>query len=80
MKLVFSKNEQSEILVKNKSGNKKTDFSYIDLIQELIKTKELDDPELEGDFTDAEKESIRSMVTHINREVADFYSEEEEPG
>ena len=78
MKLVFSKNEELEVSVHKKSGNIKSNFSYVDMIKDLIKTQKLDTPELEGEFTEAEKGSISSMVEHINDEVANFYSEENE--
>ncbi len=78
MKLVFRKNEELEISVHKKSGDSNIEFSYIDMIKELISTQKLDAPELEGEFSEAEKESISSMIEHINDEVANFYSDEDE--
>lgn len=80
MKLVFSKNKELEVSVHKKSGDSRSDFSYIDMIKGLIKTKKLDDPDLDGEFSDAEKGSINSMVKHINVEIASFYSDEDEEG
>ena len=77
MKLVFSKNEELEISVHSLSGSNKTEFNYIDMIKELIKDEKLDTPELIGEFTEAEMKSVNSMVKHINDEVANFYSDEE---
>ncbi len=78
MKLVFCKNEDLEISVfKEVSGNRE-EFSYIDMIKDLIATRELEASELEGEFSDAEINSINSMVDHINDEIAEFYSEDEE--
>lgn len=79
MKLVFSKNEELEISVHSQSGSNKAEFSYIEMIKELIKEEKLDTPELVGEFTEAEKESVNSMIKHINDEVANFYSDEENP-
>lgn len=78
MKLVFNKNEEQEISVLFKIGANTTEFSYIHMIKKLIDVKSMEEPEFEGDFSDAEKESVRSMISHINREVTEFYSEEEE--
>ncbi|MEL4401326.1 hypothetical protein AAEJ42_13700 [Shewanella algae] len=78
MKLVFSKNEKHEISVVSKDGDSETEFNYISMIKKLIDTKQLEDPEFDGDFSDSEKESVRSMINHINQEAADFYSDEEE--
>ena len=77
MKLVFTKNEALEISVHKLSDSNKTEFNYVDMIKELIKNEKLDTPELIGEFTEAEKESINSMVKHINTEVANFYSDNE---
>ncbi len=78
MKLVFSKNEELEISVHKKSGDSLSDFTYIDMIKELIREQKLDAPELDGEFSEAEKGSINSMVKHINDEVANFYADEDE--
>lgn len=79
MKLVFSKSEELEISVHKRSGDSKIEFSYIDIVKELIKTQKLDAPDLEGEFSEAEKESISSMIEHINEEASNFYSDEDEP-
>tara|TARA_R110002096_G_scaffold436045_1_gene666021 strand:- start:7013 stop:7249 length:237 start_codon:yes stop_codon:yes gene_type:complete len=78
MKLIFSKNEENVISVTRKVGDNTSEFGYVDMVKSLIKTHSLEEPEIEGEFSDAEKESITKMVEHINAEVAEFYSEEEE--
>jgi len=78
MKLVFSKNDQLEISVMQKDGSNSIEFKYVDLIKKLINVKALEEPEMIGDFSESEKESITSMVKHINSEVAEFYSKSEE--
>lgn len=77
MKLIFTKNEHSEISVMHKIGSNAEEFSYVKMIKNLISDKKLDEPELNGIFSDSEKESIISMITDINSEVEKFYSEEE---
>lgn len=78
MKLVFTKNEELEISVYKLSEGNKEDFNYIGMLKELIKEEKLDEPDLIGEFTEAEKESINSMIKHINTEVANFYSDDEQ--
>jgi len=39
------------------------------MIKYLIKHGDMEEPELEGDFTDAETSSVKSMVIHINEEL-----------
>ena len=76
MKLVFSKNEQQEISVLRRDGDNTVEFNYVDMIKSLINVKSLEEPEIDGDFSEPEKESILSMITHINTEVAEYYSED----
>ncbi len=78
MKLVFTKNEQHEISVLSKTDDGLIAFKYIDMIKILIDVKQLEEPELTGEFSDSEKESISSMINHINTEVTNFYSEYKE--
>ena len=77
MKLVFSKNDQLEITVMQKNGDTTIEFNYVDMIKKLIDAKSLEEPEMIGEFSDSEKDSIMSMIEHINAEVAEFYSEGE---
>ena len=78
MKLLFSKNDKHEISVVSKAGDSIAAFNYIDMVKQLIDLKKLEDPEFEGEFSDSEKESVLSMVGHINHEVAEFYSEDKD--
>ena len=81
MKLSFIKNEELEVSVSQKHGkhgDQHKAFNYVDMIKYLIKEKKLDEPELIGEFSDSERESISSMINHINQEVSDFYAEEDD--
>ena len=69
MKLVFRKNEKSEISVFRKVDGEEKDFSYVEMIKVLIDAGALEDPEIAGEFTEAEKKSISSMVSFINDEL-----------
>jgi hypothetical protein len=70
VKLVFRKNEASEISVFRKVSDAEQAFSYIDMIKDLIETRKMEEPEVLGAFTDAEKGSIKSMTTLINKSIA----------
>lgn len=70
MKLVFKKNEDSQISVFRKVDDAERDFSYVDMIKALIESKEMEEPEILKGFTDAEIKSIKSMVTFINKEIS----------
>ena len=70
MKLVFKKDEEQQISVFHEVDGKQQDFSYVDMIKALIKSRKLDEPDISEGFTDAETESIKSMVTFINKEMS----------
>lgn len=70
MKLVFKKNEDSQINVLGKLDGVERDFSYVDMIKALIESKEMEEPEILAGFSDAEIKSIRSMVAFINKEIS----------
>ncbi len=70
MKLVFNKDENQQISVFHEVDGKQHDFSYVDMIKALIKSRKLDEPDVSEGFTDAEAKSIKSMVTLINKEVS----------
>lgn len=78
MKLAFKKNEELEVSVMQKIGEEYKAFNYVGMINSLIGKSILEDPEMVGGFSDSEKESIASMIKHINDEVSDFYNEENE--
>lgn len=69
MKILFKKDENSEISVVQKIDNQETDFSYVDMIKTLINSKVMEPPEISDGFTAEEKRSINSMVTHINAAI-----------
>jgi len=78
MKLVFRKDDEMDISVLQKTDDQELDFSYVMMIKSLIRTKKLEAPIVEGSFSDAEKESINSMVTLINEELESLNKEWEE--
>ena len=70
MKLVFKKDEDSQISVFQVVSGNEQDFSYVDMIKALIESKEMEEPEISEGFTDDETKSIKSMVTFINKEIS----------
>lgn len=78
MKLIFKKDEESQISVVQDIDGEEQKFSYVNMIKELIESGEMEEPEIIGDFTDAEEESIKRMVEFINEEVGTDEDEEED--
>ena len=72
MKLVFKKDEKSQISVFQSVDGKEIDFSYVEMIKTLINSKELAEPQILDGFSDPEKDSINSMVSHINKELSEI--------
>lgn len=70
MKLIFKRDEDAQISVFQNVDGQEIDFSYVDMIKSLIDSKEMKEPDITGEFTDAEKKSIKSMITFINKEIS----------
>ncbi|MBK6630502.1 MAG: hypothetical protein IPG33_05350 [Betaproteobacteria bacterium] len=70
MKLVFRKNEAGEISVFRKEAGMEKPFVYVEMIKELIESRLMDEPEVLGNFSDAERDSISSMTRFITEAIA----------
>ena len=66
MKLLFEKKDPQTIVVKISHEGKIQNFEYITMLKWLLDCGLLDDSELTGDFSEAEKKSIASMVRRLN--------------
>ena len=77
MKLIFKKDDESQISVVQDINGTEQDFSYVDMIKALIESKKMEEPEISEGFTEAEITSIKRMVELINEEVEE--KEEDAP-
>lgn len=76
MKWIFLKeNEQCKIILQKTDGTK-MDFSYINMIKELYEEKKIEEAEIEGDFSEGEKESVKALIDEINNHTRDFFGQE----
>lgn len=71
MKLRFKKDENKQISVVQLKDGEEIDFSYIEMIKSLIASRNMEEPEILEGFTEAEVNSIKSMVKHINKEISE---------
>jgi hypothetical protein len=71
MKLIFKKDENHQINVFHEVDGNQQGFSYVEMIKELIKSRKLEEPDISDGFTDAEINSIKSMVSFINKEISE---------
>lgn len=69
MKLIFKKDDKSQISVFQDIDGQKKDFSYVDMIKALIESRKMEKPEISEGFTEAETESIQRMIELINKEI-----------
>ncbi|HBG27641.1 MAG: hypothetical protein A2Y10_10435 [Planctomycetes bacterium GWF2_41_51] len=69
MKLIFKKDDKSQISVFRNVNGQEQVFSYIDMIKDLIASKNMEEPEISGNFAHAEVASIKRMVEFINKEI-----------
>lgn len=72
MKICFKKNDENEVSVVEIEDDKEIEFKYINMIKKLINKNKLEEPTTQGEFSDAEVESIRRMANLINQEVDEF--------
>ena len=77
MKLIFKKDSDQQISVFSKMDGIHKDFSYVDMIKNLMDSGELKEPHISEGFSEAEKASIKSMVNFINKEVSSSKESEE---
>lgn len=72
MKICFKKNDGNEVSVVELEDGKEIEFKYVNMIKKLINKDKLEEPTTQGEFSDAEVESIRRMANLINQEVYEF--------
>ena len=69
MKLIFKKDKESQISVFQVIDGQEQEFSYVNMIKALIESNKMEEPEMSGDFPEAEVTSINRMVELINKEI-----------
>lgn len=70
MKLIFKKDKDSQISVLQDIDGQEKEFSYVEMMNTLIKSKKMEEPEISDDFTKDETESINRMVKIINEKIS----------
>ncbi len=73
MKLIFSKNGNNEIGLKLQKGTVIEDFSYTEMVRQLIDENKFEDTDY-GTLTPEEQQKINSMLDKIS----DVFKEDEE--
>lgn len=75
MKLLFNKEDNNDITVKIQQGTVPVEFTYTEMIKQLLENNTIDDTDF-GNLTDDEKENLEEMLNKISG----IFDEEEEDG
>ncbi|NKI25244.1 hypothetical protein HCG49_01550 [Arenibacter sp. 6A1] len=75
MKLLFNKEDNNDITVKIQQGTVPVEFTYTEMIKQLLENNTIDDTDF-GNLLDDEKENLEEMLNKISA----IFDEEEEDG
>ena len=70
MKLIFTKSKENEISVKLATGTIAEDFSYTEMVKQLLKKNKFEDNQYSGLSTE-EKAKLEEMLKKINQAIED---------
>ncbi|MBA6153702.1 hypothetical protein [Gelidibacter maritimus] len=73
MKLLFNKEDNNDITVKIQQGTVPVDFTYTEMIKQLLENNTIDDTDF-GNLLDDEKDNLEEMLNKIS----EIFDEEEE--
>ena len=65
MKLIFNKEENNDITVKIQQGTVAVDFTYSEMIKQLLENNEVSDTDF-GNLSKEEQESLKDMLNKIS--------------
>ena len=77
MKLIFNKEENNDITVKIQQGTIPIEFTYTEMIKQLLENNSIDDTDF-GNLSDDEKKNLEDMLGKISNIFEEEKEEEEE--
>lgn len=77
MKLIFNKENNNDISVKIQQGTVAVDFTYTEMIKQLLEDNTIDDTDF-GNLSDNERENLVEMLNKVSDIFAKEETEEEE--
>ena len=77
MKLIFNKEDNNDISVKLQQGTVAVDFTYTEMIKQLLEDNTIDDTDF-GNLSDDEKENLEEMLNKVSEIFAKEEIEEDE--
>jgi hypothetical protein len=75
MKLLFNKEDNNDITVKIQQGTVPVEFTYTEMIKQLLENNTIDDTNF-GNLSDDEQENLEDMLNKIS----EIFNEDEEDG
>jgi hypothetical protein len=66
MKLFFSKDENNEVVLKLQKGTVQDDFSYTEMVRQLLKNNKFEDTDF-GNLSTEEQGKIQTLLDKINK-------------
>ena len=73
MKLLFNKEDNNDITVKIQQGTVPIEFTYTEMIKQLLENNTIDDTDF-GNLSDDEQENLEDMLNKIS----EIFNEEDE--
>lgn len=77
MKLIFNKEDNNDITVKIQQGTVAVDFTYTEMIKQLLEDNTIDDTDF-GNLSDDEKGNLEEMLNKVSEIFAEEETEEDE--
>lgn len=71
MKLIFSKDDDNNLTIQMATGTVVEDFTYVNMIKELIKSNKFDETEYDENISNEEREKIGLMLNQINESIVE---------
>lgn len=65
MKLIFNKEDNNDITVKIQQGTVAIDFTYTEMIKQLLESNTIEDTDF-GNLLDDEKKSLEEMLNKVS--------------
>jgi len=75
MKLLFNKEDNNDITVKIQQGTVPVEFTYTEMIKQLLENNTIDDTDF-GNLSDDEQENLGDMLNKIS----EIFNEDDEDG
>ncbi|MBC2575254.1 hypothetical protein [Peptostreptococcus canis] len=78
MKLKFYKSEDNDCVKIITKHGKELEFEYIEMIRHIFNDKEIEEADIDDQYSEEERESIRTLISGISTTIETLFSDENE--